>query len=93
MSLEPQPGHSSRTVAVAVLLLAVFLMVTFYKGRKSSVRGRSRKQCACNTNLVAVSTVVVDVGRDRDDLVAVLVGLPAGTEADLEPSTLWNELG
>ena len=29
MSLAPQPGHSSRTVAVAVLPLAVFLILTF----------------------------------------------------------------
>lgn len=46
MSLEPQPGHSSRTVAVAVLLLAVFLMVTFYKGRRGSV-SRGFKYTGC----------------------------------------------
>ncbi len=38
--------------------------------------------------VIAVLAVAVDVARDRNDLVAVLVGLSAGTEADVEPSAL-----
>lgn len=38
--------------------------------------------------VVAVLATAVDVARDGDDLVAVLVGLAAGTEADVKPSAL-----
>ena len=39
------------------------------------------------TNLAAVAAVAVDVGGDGDDLVAVDVGLAAGTETNIEPSS------
>ena len=42
--------------------------------------------------VTAVSTVGVDVRRDRNDLVAILVRLPASTKADVEPSALHVRL-
>ena len=37
MSLEPQLGHSSRTIAVAVLPFAVFLIFTFCMRQSETV--------------------------------------------------------
>ena len=39
------------------------------------------------TNLVAVLAAAVDLARNGDDLVAVDVGLAAGTKTNIEPSS------
>ena len=86
MSLAPQPGHASRTMAVAVLPLARFLILTFYSTTKVSHQScfdRSRR-----THVIAVLALAVDLRGDRDDLVAVLVGLSTGSEANVEPCAL-----
>ena len=73
-------------MAVAVLPLARFLILTFYSTTKVSHQScfdRSRR-----THVIAVLALAVDLRGDRDDLVAVLVGLSAGPEADVKPSTL-----
>lgn len=44
------------------------------------------------TNLVAVLAAAVDLARNGDDLVAVLVVLTASAEADVEPSALEDKM-
>ena len=44
------------------------------------------------TDLVAVFAAAVDLARDGDDLVAVLVVLTASAEADVEPSALEDKM-
>ena len=41
-----------------------------------------------NTYVIAVLAIAVDLRRQGDDLVAVLVGLAAGAEADVKPGAL-----
>ena len=89
MALAAQPMHSSRTVAVAVLPLASFLMVTFCSdGMRVNTMTGDVDEDELGANLVAVLAIVVDVVRDGDDLVAVDVLVAAGPEADVEPGTL-----
>ena len=44
------------------------------------------------TNLVAVLAAAVDLARNGDDLVAVLVVLTASAEADVKPSALEDKM-